>query len=169
MFQVSTTWCLPLSPVRSHTPSNTGKILNAYTQTSLRLCTTSILEPEVCRISALALGSYLASSLAREYATRHIYTYVKMRSNLTALAQALLLSSLLRKMEERVSQRCACLFWYLARSSSQWDYCEIDASISVGPNLIYVSWYGWSAQAKVQFMMPIVGTAIFGFGIMIAS
>ncbi|KAG1897547.1 multidrug resistance protein 4 [Suillus fuscotomentosus] len=30
-------------------------------------------------------------------------------------------------------------------------------------------WYGWSAQAKVQFMMPIVGTAIFGFGIMIAS
>ncbi|KAG2359620.1 hypothetical protein BDR07DRAFT_1291932 [Suillus spraguei] len=27
-------------------------------------------------------------------------------------------------------------------------------------------WYGWSAQAKVHFMMPIVGTAIFGFGLM---
>ncbi|KAG2066879.1 multidrug resistance protein 4 [Suillus decipiens] len=27
-------------------------------------------------------------------------------------------------------------------------------------------WYGWSAQAEVHFMMPIVGTAIFGFGLM---
>ncbi|KAG2361223.1 multidrug resistance protein 4 [Suillus spraguei] len=26
-------------------------------------------------------------------------------------------------------------------------------------------WYGWSAQAKVHFMIPIIGTAIFGFGI----
>ncbi|KAG1741322.1 multidrug resistance protein 4 [Suillus lakei] len=30
-------------------------------------------------------------------------------------------------------------------------------------------WYGWSAQAKVHFMMPIIGAAIFGFGIMTAS
>ncbi|KAG2038280.1 multidrug resistance protein 4 [Suillus americanus] len=30
-------------------------------------------------------------------------------------------------------------------------------------------WYGWSAQAKVHFMMPIVGASIFGFGLMIAS
>ncbi|KAG1753910.1 multidrug resistance protein 4 [Suillus paluster] len=28
-------------------------------------------------------------------------------------------------------------------------------------------WYGWSAQAKIHFMMPIVGTAIFGFGLML--
>ncbi|KIK38330.1 hypothetical protein CY34DRAFT_15117 [Suillus luteus UH-Slu-Lm8-n1] len=27
-------------------------------------------------------------------------------------------------------------------------------------------WYGWSAQAHAHFMMPIVGTAIFGFGLM---
>ncbi|KAG0709503.1 multidrug resistance protein 4 [Suillus ampliporus] len=27
-------------------------------------------------------------------------------------------------------------------------------------------WYGWSAQAKIHFMMPIVGTGIFGFGLM---
>ncbi|KAG1874548.1 major facilitator superfamily domain-containing protein [Suillus subalutaceus] len=27
-------------------------------------------------------------------------------------------------------------------------------------------WYGWSAQAKVHFMMPIIGTGIFGFGLM---
>ncbi|KAG2118857.1 multidrug resistance protein 4 [Suillus discolor] len=27
-------------------------------------------------------------------------------------------------------------------------------------------WYGWSAQAEAQFMMPIIGTAIFGFGLM---
>jgi len=27
-------------------------------------------------------------------------------------------------------------------------------------------WYGWSAQARLHWMMPIVGTAIFGFGLM---
>ncbi|KAG1755813.1 major facilitator superfamily domain-containing protein [Suillus lakei] len=27
-------------------------------------------------------------------------------------------------------------------------------------------WYGWSAQAGAHFMMPIIGTAIFGFGLM---
>ncbi|KAF9456414.1 multidrug resistance protein 4 [Collybia nuda] len=27
-------------------------------------------------------------------------------------------------------------------------------------------WYGWSAQAKVHWMMPIVGSGIFGFGMM---
>ncbi|KAG2361256.1 major facilitator superfamily domain-containing protein [Suillus spraguei] len=30
-------------------------------------------------------------------------------------------------------------------------------------------WYGWSAQARVHFMMPIIGTAILGFGIMTSS
>ncbi|KAG1820299.1 multidrug resistance protein 4 [Suillus subaureus] len=42
------------------------------------------------------------------------------------------------------------------------------------PSLIFGSffvpvglfWYGWSAQAKAHFMMPIIGTAIFGFGLM---
>ncbi|KAG1755828.1 major facilitator superfamily domain-containing protein [Suillus lakei] len=28
-------------------------------------------------------------------------------------------------------------------------------------------WYGWSAQAEIHYMMPIIGTAIFGFGIML--
>ncbi|KAG0709504.1 multidrug resistance protein 4 [Suillus ampliporus] len=28
-------------------------------------------------------------------------------------------------------------------------------------------WYGWSAQAGIHFMMPIIGTAIFGFGLML--
>ncbi|KAG1762330.1 multidrug resistance protein 4 [Suillus placidus] len=27
-------------------------------------------------------------------------------------------------------------------------------------------WYGWSAQAKIYFIMPIIGTAIFSFGFM---
>ncbi|KAG6916738.1 hypothetical protein DXG01_005558 [Tephrocybe rancida] len=27
-------------------------------------------------------------------------------------------------------------------------------------------WYGWSAQAKLHWIMPIIGTAIFGFGMM---
>ncbi|EIN10549.1 multidrug resistance protein 4 [Punctularia strigosozonata HHB-11173 SS5] len=31
---------------------------------------------------------------------------------------------------------------------------------------IGIFWYGWSAQAKVHFMMPIIGTGIFGFGLM---
>jgi len=26
------------------------------------------------------------------------------------------------------------------------------------------SWYGWSAQAKLHWIMPIIGTGIFGFG-----
>jgi MFS family permease len=30
-------------------------------------------------------------------------------------------------------------------------------------------WYGWSAQAQVNYMMPIVGASIFAFGLMIAS
>lgn len=25
-------------------------------------------------------------------------------------------------------------------------------------------WYGWSAEAKLHWMMPIVGTGIYGFG-----
>ncbi|THU82725.1 MFS general substrate transporter [Dendrothele bispora CBS 962.96] len=29
-------------------------------------------------------------------------------------------------------------------------------------------WYGWSAQAKIHFMMPIVGTGIFGLGLVMA-
>ncbi|KAG2337071.1 MFS general substrate transporter [Suillus weaverae] len=29
-----------------------------------------------------------------------------------------------------------------------------------------ILWYGWSAQAKVHFMMPIIGTTIFGFGLL---
>ncbi|KAG2367001.1 multidrug resistance protein 4 [Suillus spraguei] len=28
-------------------------------------------------------------------------------------------------------------------------------------------WYGWSAQAEIHFTMPIIGTAIFAFGLMI--
>ncbi|KAF5344334.1 hypothetical protein D9758_013246 [Tetrapyrgos nigripes] len=27
-------------------------------------------------------------------------------------------------------------------------------------------WYGWSAQAKIHWIMPIIGTGIFGFGLM---
>jgi multidrug resistance protein len=27
-------------------------------------------------------------------------------------------------------------------------------------------WYGWSAQAKIHWIMPIIGTTIFGFGLM---
>lgn len=30
------------------------------------------------------------------------------------------------------------------------------------------SWYGWSAQAGVHWIMPIIGTAIYGFGQMLA-
>ncbi|KAI9000887.1 multidrug resistance protein 4 [Trametes punicea] len=29
-----------------------------------------------------------------------------------------------------------------------------------------VFWYGWSAQARIHWIMPIIGTAIFGFGMM---
>lgn len=29
-----------------------------------------------------------------------------------------------------------------------------------------ISWYGWSAQAQLFWIMPIIGTAFFGFGMM---
>ena len=28
------------------------------------------------------------------------------------------------------------------------------------------SWYGWSAQAELHWIMPIIGTVIYGFGLM---
>ena len=28
------------------------------------------------------------------------------------------------------------------------------------------SWYGWSVQARIHWIMPIIGTGIFGFGMM---
>jgi len=31
---------------------------------------------------------------------------------------------------------------------------------------LYYSWYGWSAQAKMHWIMPIIGSGIFGFGMM---
>jgi len=30
--------------------------------------------------------------------------------------------------------------------------------------MLIPSWYGWSAQAKLHWIMPIIGTGIFGFG-----
>jgi hypothetical protein len=27
-----------------------------------------------------------------------------------------------------------------------------------------ISWFGWSAQAKLHWIMPIIGSCIFGFG-----
>jgi len=30
--------------------------------------------------------------------------------------------------------------------------------------MLVPSWYGWSAQAKLHWIMPIIGTGIFGFG-----
>ena len=40
-------------------------------------------------------------------------------------------------------------------------------SFVIGACLIVPSsWYGWSAQAKVHWMMPIIGSGIFGFGMM---
>ena len=26
-------------------------------------------------------------------------------------------------------------------------------------------WYGWSAEAKLHWMMPIIGSSIFGYGL----
>ncbi|KAF5359949.1 hypothetical protein D9757_012234 [Collybiopsis confluens] len=34
---------------------------------------------------------------------------------------------------------------------------------------IGIFWYGWSAQAKIHWIMPIIGTTIFGFGLMLNS
>ncbi|KAG1734164.1 multidrug resistance protein 4 [Suillus lakei] len=57
---------------------------------------------------------------------------------------------LLQKMEERVNQRM-----------------RVPALI-IGSFFVPVGllWYGWSAQAKVHWIMPVIGSAIFGFGLM---
>jgi len=36
----------------------------------------------------------------------------------------------------------------------------------LGPCLSLLVWYGWSAEAKLHWMMPIVGTGIYGFAMM---
>ncbi|KAH9478196.1 Efflux pump radE [Psilocybe cubensis] len=41
-------------------------------------------------------------------------------------------------------------------------------SMLIGSLLVPIGlfWYGWSAQARIHWIMPIIGTAIFGFGIL---
>lgn len=31
--------------------------------------------------------------------------------------------------------------------------------------ILVCSWYGWSAEARLHWIMPIIGTGIFGFGL----
>lgn len=52
--------------------------------------------------------------------------------------------------------------------SADWALVRLPSPRSSGAQLSHAvierSWYGWSAEAKLHWMMPIVGTGIFGFG-----
>jgi len=43
----------------------------------------------------------------------------------------------------------------------------MDSFVSIFPSLTYISWYGWSAQEHIHFIMPVIGTVIFGFGLVV--
>jgi len=163
--QVSITWCFLLSPVRYHIhPTIIEPITN-----SLRAALFSDVYHFSIGMGGLAyigLGlGFLLSAIVGAKVSNQIYVYVCQDYLVLTMLIEVLLQSLLTEMQDRVNQRCVCLLWYSARSLSQWGSCEID-SLSFSLDLIYVRWYGWSAQAHVHFMMPIIGTAIFGFGMM---
>ena len=60
-------------------------------------------------------------------------------------------------------QKCAFPPSSSAHYLSQSGYCE-STSYCKGRFWHRGSWYGWSAQAKLHWIMPIIGTGIFGFG-----
>ena len=74
-------------------------------------------------------------------------------------------------MEGRGSLRCEFPHCFLDHSSAQSDCCAsfpsvlpcCHESVLLFPFLPF-SWYGWSAQARIHWIMPIIGTGIFGFG-----
>ncbi|KAG2065935.1 multidrug resistance protein 4, partial [Suillus decipiens] len=67
---------------------------------------------------------------------------------------------------------CNKIYLYLAAKNGGKGKPEMRVPALIFGSLIIpvgLLWYGWSAQAKVHFMMPIIGTAILGFGIMTSS
>lgn len=70
-------------------------------------------------------------------------------------------------MVERETQKCVCQPSFLDLSSFPLGYCKSKFQNSMRPrrpDQPSISWYGWSAQAKIHWIMPIIGTGIFGFG-----
>ena len=53
--------------------------------------------------------------------------------------------------------------WFFLHSNwiAVGDPLEVEAS----PYTLF-SWYGWSAQARIHWIMPLIGTCIFGFALM---
>lgn len=47
---------------------------------------------------------------------------------------------------------------------SHWAIVSSRRFLDVIPDLSTRSWYGWSAEAKIHWIMPIIGSGIFGFG-----
>lgn len=45
-------------------------------------------------------------------------------------------------------------------------YVSLTFVLMAGTYSRFHSWYGWSAHAKIHWIMPIIGTGIFGFGLM---
>ncbi|KAF5344365.1 hypothetical protein D9758_013250 [Tetrapyrgos nigripes] len=61
------------------------------------------------------------------------------------------------------------MYHYLARKNGGVGKPEMRIPVLFFGSLVVpvgLFWYGWSAQAKIHWIMPIIGTAIFGFGLM---
>lgn len=71
-----------------------------------------------------------------------------------------------RQRQTRVSRPCAHLRISVRARWSFVSYCVIPFSYSFLRLDCVCSWYGWSAQAATHWIVPILGTGIFGFGMM---
>lgn len=70
-------------------------------------------------------------------------------------------------MVARESLKCEYLHFSLGHCSSRSDYCTRDFFTGICMRLMsgFVRWYGWSAQLHAHWIMPIIGSGIYGFGI----
>lgn len=68
-------------------------------------------------------------------------------------------------MVARERLKCEYLHFSLGHCSSRSDYCTRDSFYRYLYEAHFVRWYGWSAQLHAHWIMPIIGSAIYGFGI----
>jgi hypothetical protein len=77
------------------------------------------------------------------------------------------LYSLPQRMAALIHQKCGSQHYLLDHCSFLLVFCKLfwfKSSILSSLTISGFSWYGWSAAAGIQWMMPIIGTAFFGFG-----
>jgi hypothetical protein len=112
----------------------------------------------------LGVGFILASPFGAKFGSE-IYNKVSLAVTVIPKPFLIIFPSLPKRMEELESQRCAFRRWFLVPCWLLLVYCK-DITVTYIVDIINFKcrWYGWSAEAKIHWMMPIVGTGIYGFG-----